>query len=1046
MAGLAGGRGWEPFEEIVEGRIRSDSFTVKLWSVHRGCPSGGWECVDERYRDPAKFFDRTYFSAGLSRVLEGVVSRLTRGEGDAVYLLHTGFGGGKSHTLVAIYHIARSPGAALGSPRLRRFLEKRGLSLPPDLRAAVSVFDGAALDPVALGRRYGAPNPWVFIVRELAESAGRPELAGWVEEYRDIAPGHDELSRFLARLESLGYRPVVLVDELAVYLRNLASAGRRGEADALRVFIHNLAVAASNARHTVVAIATPQQYEPESRGLEAFLSDVQRVAAVGSIVAPADAAEVLKNALLKRVDPGSALEATERYMAEYRSRASRYPAEAQTAEYAEEMRRSYPFHPLLVKELYENIAQLQGFQGTRDILRIAAWTLHYMVNDSPRGGEGDFVLLGDVDVTRDRIRDLLKADNPALKRLLESIAYDVEVVRRLDEEKVRRGLPRVASPVYSAILLRSLSGRPMSQEEVMLGAASPLRGVSAEVVVMTLDTLVKETAHLHKTLRDGDTVYMIKASANIYMIVNRVAAEVLQRHRDLVRERLQGYLRRLAASGDARAVVWPEHPGEVDDTPEIKLVLLDPADDAVASGDEGRILSLLNSYAKYSRPGAAALRVHRNTLVFLAPRPEVYGELERLAARLLAVDKVMEESSLYGLQADDVNELRSMKSRGEEEFREKALLLYDRAYYPIGSRPDGSLEFDSAELKASTLRREGRLWPAVAEALEAAGKLARRGLSDELVYQLVERAYRNLRGQVHFTNVLGMLTGDPSMPMMPRAREALSGALRRLVAEGRLVAVHQAGGEALCMEPPSKAEDYYYIPCTSREAREYCSVAEAPSGPVCRPKPPEGCTEPEWDEATRSWTCRQEAGTPGTRGPLTPTSPVQVEPRPARPEGTRRVTLTDVSIDEMNEALRKQVDPNARLLEAHIELALKVRHGSTTGLNLLLYALSEIGSKAGKSYDVEVRMLVNAKGSGAQVSLDATFTSMNRAKDLLLTLAKLAAGIAGEAELVLQQSLKLRGGEPLRVGELAEAFTGRLRLHRYSSLVVRELEVAVKPG
>ncbi len=1041
MAGLTGGKGWDPFEEIVEGRIRSDSFTVKLWSVHRGCPSGGWECVDERYRDPAKFFDRTYFSAGLSRVLEGVVSRLTRGEGDAVYLLHTGFGGGKSHTLVAIYHVARSPGAALGSPRLRRFLEERGLSLPSSMRAAVSVFDGAALDPVALARRYRAPNPWVFIVRELAAAAGQPDLAGWVEDYRDLAPGHDELSRFLAELESLDYRPVVLVDELAIYLRNLASAGRRGEADALRVFIHNLAVAASNSRYTVVAIATPQQYEPESRSLEAFLSDVQRVAAVGSIVAPVDAAEVLKNALLKRVDPAAALEAAERYMGEYRSRASRYPAEARTPGYAEAMRRSYPFHPLLVRELYENIAQLQGFQGTRDILRIAAWTLHYMASGGHQGGARDFILLGDVDVTRDRIRDLLKVDNPALKKLLESIVYDLEVVKRLDEEKVRRGLPRVASPVYSAILLRSISGRAMSQEEVMLGAASPLRGVSAEVVAITLDTLVKETAHLHKALRDGDTVYMVKASANIFTIVDRVAREILRRRQDMVREKLREHLRRLAASGEVRAVVWPEHPGSVDDIPEIKIVLLDPADDAVASDDEVRLLSLMNHYARYSRPGGTALRVHRNTLVFLVPRPEVYGELERLAARLLAVDKVMEEGSLYGLQAGDVNELRSMKSRDEEELREKAILLYDRVYYPTGSRPDGVMEFDSAELKASTVRREGRLWPAAAEALEAAGKLARRGISDELVYRLVERAYRNLRGQVHFTNVLGMLTGDPSMPMVLRAREALDGALRSLVAEGRLVAVHQGGGEVLCMKPPSKAEEYYYIPCTSQEAGEYCSVAKAPSGVVCRPRPPGDCSEPEWDEATRSWTCRQAPAMRGVHGSLALRG---AEPPPAPARGLRRVTLTGATIAELVEALRKQVDPNARVLDAHIELALRVRQDSATpGLNLLLQALSEIGGKAGKSYAVEVRLLARAEGSDAWGSFDVTFTNIGRARSLMPALARLAASMAGEAEIVVQQSLRFKGGSPVSVDDLVAAFD-RYRLQRYPGLVVRELNAAVE--
>lgn len=989
-----------------------------------------------------KFFDRTYFSAGLSEILASAVSRLTRGGGDAVHLLYTGFGGGKSHTLVAIYHIARSPGKALESARLRKFLEERGLTLPTDLKAAVSVFDGAALDPVALPRRYGAPNPWVFILRELAEAAGDPGLAEWVEEYRSVAPGHDELSRFFSRLESMGYRPVVLIDELAVYLQNLVSGGREREAEAFRVFIHNLAVAASNTRHTLVAIATPQQYESESRKIEAFLSDVQRVAVATSIVGPADAAEVLKNALLRRVDPAVAIEVADRYMSEYKSKASRYPSAALTHDFAESMRRSYPFHPLLVRELYENIAQLQGFQGTRDILRIMAWTLHYKLRDGSFNGTRDFVLLGDVDVTRDDIRNLFKVDNPALRRLLESIAYDIEVVKAIDEEKVRRNLPRVASLVYSAILLRSLSGYAMKQEEVMAGTVSPLRGVSADMVATTLDTLARETAHLHRTVKGGEITYMIKAKANIYMIVNKKAAELLSRRRDLIREKLKERLARMAASSDAKAVVWPEHPGEVEDTPRIKLVLLDPDAGEVTAG-ERRLETLLNHYARYSQHGGSSFRIHRNTLIFLAPQPEVYGRLVKALARLLAIEMVERERDHYGLQSDDLNTLMSMKSDVEGEISKEIVLLYDKVYYPLNAEPSGDLVFDSTNM-ASLARETRKLWPAVVDALESSGKLASRGISSSYVYSIVEEMYRNLGSPVSFSMVLNELTGNPRRPIVLRAMEVVAKALRDLVHEGRLVAVNQASGEALCMRPPSRVEEYSFAPCTSPEAAKYCSPTEEPGvGMVCRPKPPKDCTEPEWDPYSKSWRCKaieeRETGEHGTIG----TGMEPVEERRLRPP---RVSLDYVNLAELEERVREKADLNLKVRDLYLEVSMKDKpETARTAVNHVFLALDEIATKASRSYNIEARFMLSVEQDAARGTIDLTFSDVKKMKNVTPGIVQLMASVAKEVEVTVQLTLKSEGEETIRIGDVVNAFN-RTRLIGVSSLTIKRLDIIAKPS
>ncbi len=1040
--------GWEPFEEIVEGRIRSDSFTVKLWTVHRGCPGGGWECLDERYRDPAKFFERTYFSSGLSEVLAGAVRRLVEGGGDAVYLLHTGFGGGKSHTLVAIYHIARNPSRSLDSVKLRRFLEERGLRLPQDLRVAVSVFDGAALDPVSLRRRYGAPNPWVFIMRELAEAIGDGGLAREVDEYRDAVPGHDELSRLFSAIESRGFKPVVLIDELAVYLRNLLSTGREKEASALRVFIHNLAVAASNARHTLVVIATPQQYE-ESSGVEALLSDVQRVAVTTSIVGPSDAAEILKSALIREVDADAAERAAWRYMKEYLSRRERYPGELVRDEYKDELRRSYPFHPLLVRELYENVAQTPGFQGTRDVLRIAAWTLHYRVKSPEQGVTRDFVLLGDVDVTRHEIRDLLKVDNPQLRRLLEAVSYDVEVVKDLDEERVRRGLGRVASMVYSAILLRSISGRYMRESEVMAAAVTPLRGVNVELVSSVLEQLARETAHLHKrVLETGETAYIVKTKANVYMIVARKARELLNAKRELLREELRERLKRLASSTEARLVVWPIHPGEVEDSPRLKVVLLDPESEDVVSGDERRLKRLMSRFIIYRQRGDSEFRRHRNTMVFLVPNVEAYRRVLRGLARLKAIEEIEAEKDRYGLQRDDLEGLASEREKLERELESELQQLYIEVYYPVRALVGSDFDFARETLRPGAIKR-GRLWGAVSEVLEAAGKLVRRSLTPSYVMRLVETLSSSLGRPVSLSDVIESLTGDVEKPMVLRAREAVSEALARLVEDGYLVAVSASEDSAVCLGKIGKVEGYLFVPCNLEEARRYCLVTKNEEGlTICRPKPPVDCVEPVWDEDSRSWRCERRAESRGAEAEATPPQFSVPAVRESQERGRRRIVIDEeVELHELRELLERKIGgyTNAFLMNADLEVEAELTVERARPLtNLLALALAEIYKRTLKSYVVNARLVIEVGGGQLRGTVDLTFTDIERMKSIAPGLAQLLASNSRETRILVQASIEYNGGNRLAFSDFMDAFVGRFRLERAGGVKVKRLYALIE--
>ena len=1042
---MAGRAGWVAFEEIRDGRIRDSSFVVQLWYVHRGCPSGGWECVDERYRDPVKFFDRTYFSDGLRKVLANVVKRLVYGQqGDAVVLLHTGFGGGKSHTLLSIYHVARDLRRAAGSRRLRGFLESIGVK--PEgvvFRSAIAVFDGAAVDPIRLREVYGAPNAWVFILEELARSAGSEELLSRARRYRSVVPGNEEIGEFFARLEDAGIRPVVLIDEIAMYLRNLEVRGdssAKREAEGLRMFLHNLAVAASNSRYAVVAIATPQQYEGESRQVLAALSDVKRVAMPTSIVGRSDAAAVLRAALLEEVDEGAARSVAEEYASLYEKERSRFPVDASMPEYRRRMAESYPFHPFLVDVLYNELADTPGFQGTRDILRIVAWALYWRTRS---GDTFDMLLLGDIDATQKEILDELLTRNEYLRRLRAAVSYDIEVVREIDEKLAEEGLPRAASLTYSAVLVRSAANRASRVEEVLLGAVTPLRGVSSQLVRHMLESeLLERTAHLHRVERGGEVLYIVKSRANVYMLLNRLARELLSRSRDVVDQKLRDEIRkRIGPSGGCKVVIWPTHPGQVEDSPVLKLVLLDPRRDEVAAGGE-RLLGLIENFTMRSQPGrGAAYRRHRNTVFYLVPDVRVYSQLSMNIARLLASERLLqpEQRKYYGLDKADEDELNKIRSRLLDEIAADTAALYTVLYYPYDARSDGSVVFEKTELDPSYVRRDG-ICGAVREKLMEIGKLVSDIAEEYVLNEIIVKRYDALKRPLTVDDVIAAFTEDPGSVMLLNPRRVVVEKLASLVEKGRLVALLETG-EAVCMKrPPLAGGEARFAPCSSPEARQVCVVASGPEGLECRPKPPTGCMNPIWDPGLREWRCGalQEEETRGetVAGGAAAVAPVETAAPVVthRPLAARRARLqfSDINPYELREKLleSKRLDEPVESVSMLLVLsgAERIDERQVSGVKILLQALRELASKA-NNYSLDIRLRLRSESKVSRITIDAEASSLDQVNRLL----DISRGLGALVEAHLDVEMQLREGEPIQLRHIADALNRRL-LAKYPGL------------
>src|SRR5271166_1222341 len=195
-----------PHADVLEGTFLQSEFAADITAVHTGKAT-------REYQDAAAFFERTFITEGMRLLLTSVARRLNSQGGDPVIQLQTAFGGGKTHTMLAVYHLATRKCALSDLSGIPELIERAGLM--DVAQARVAVLDGMA---------YAPGQPWKHgkqsirtLWGELAWQLGGSEGLALVKEAdaTGTSPGKDVLSELLA-----SYAPcAVLIDELVAYVR-----------------------------------------------------------------------------------------------------------------------------------------------------------------------------------------------------------------------------------------------------------------------------------------------------------------------------------------------------------------------------------------------------------------------------------------------------------------------------------------------------------------------------------------------------------------------------------------------------------------------------------------------------------------------------------------------------------------------------------------------------------------------------------------------------------------------------------------------------------
>ena len=596
-------------EEVREGRSFSpDEFAIALEQVVNGTAPAD-------YSDPDQFFSRTYVTRALEDHAGMALRRLAGRTGNTapVLTLITQFGGGKTHTLTALYHLARAGNDAIRLPGVAKLLMSSSMSEAPNAR--VGVFVGNAWDPSE-----GRETPWIDLARQIAGDRGVDMLGSAAQT---TPPGTEALSRVFAAADA----PVLLLfDEVLNFVNR-----HRSMADSFHAFLQNLTVAVSGTTHAAAVISLPRSQvemtEWDQQWQERITKVVGRVAQDLIANDESDISEVVRRRLFE--DLGG--ERTRRNVADAYAkwcldRSERLPPEwtavdtATTGKGARDFLRKrfeacYPFHPATLSVFQRKWRALPQFQQTRGALAMLAQWISWAAREQFKKARTEpLITLGSapLDVPEFRAAVLGQLGESRLDVAIEAdIAGETARVKALDAG-AEGALRDIHRRLGTAILFESSGGQVdkvahLPELRFALG--------ETDVETTTIDnaalSLERTGFFIRKVGADG---YRIHHQATLRKVVSdrRASLDYETEVKPAIRTLVEKEFR---AGSSVQTVFFPEDSTAIPDSPRLTLVVADAGEEWQPGGQ------LSERIGQWIRERGASPRLYPAAIVWSAKRP-----------------------------------------------------------------------------------------------------------------------------------------------------------------------------------------------------------------------------------------------------------------------------------------------------------------------------------------------------------------------------------------------------------------------------------------
>lgn len=676
-----------PRADVQQGALRESDFAADLSQVLRG------DAPDE-YTKPELFFANTFPTKGLKNALKLVALRvLGRPEQvGAIFRLDTQFGGGKTHTLIGLAHAMNG---LKGVPNANEFLEP---ALRPATPIRIAAFDGENADP-ANGRRLSgnirAFSPWGELAYALAGEAGYKLVEQSDKE--GIAPGADTLR------ELLGTQPaLILIDEIAPYLRKVAGRNAQRAGEQLLAFMTSLmkAVESSPQVALVFTLAVGRDgkaadaYSRETQDIAAFFSEAESVAArKATVIDPTEDDETVKvvcRRLFTHIDEAKARQVVAAYKSLWDANRDKLPTPLVEDRRVEEFEAGYPLHPELVKLLTQKTGTLGNFQRVRGMLRLLARTVARLWQVKP--ADTYAIHTHHVDLAFEPIRleliTRLKQEIyvPAIKAEIAGADGSSSLAEQLDATSFK-GQPTYGSYVARTVFMHTLAFnealRGLNQEELRYAILGP--GADVAFIDDARKRFVADSAYI-----DDKPAAPLRflAEANLTQIIRREETNV---DREEARSRLNADIRDLFAGPHLNLVPFASGPHEVqDDDGSGKPYLVLLSHDAVqVAGDAVRLDPLVEKVFLH-RGAGNDWRHNRNNLCFVVADAAQVPVMKARMFRFLALESLRVPGKLKDLADYQVAKLNEDYGRTRHSLATAIQQCYRHIFYPSRNRIDGA--------------------------------------------------------------------------------------------------------------------------------------------------------------------------------------------------------------------------------------------------------------------------------------------------------------------------------------------------------------------
>ena len=749
-----------PNLELTQDIFEEAELAANLQEVYDGRASA------TSYGNPVSFFEQTYMTEGMELLLKNALKRLGGRKGSPpVIQMQTGFGGGKTHSLIALYHIANSINALANIPadsdsaktrdEIEDIIKKAQWDRSAGIQPKVAVLDGTYLSPTDTDETKEKGDPLNTLWGVMAYQLGGQEaydLIGDAARRQDTAPLGAQLDRLFDYIGPC----VILIDELVAYLVNVGE----NILDVNYTFIQALTESVRRSRNVVLVVTLPKsQIEVGDRGMEILTIVAKRLGRIETIWKPLEidqAFEVVRRRLFgNKIDEDERDRTCDAFINMYNQNKKSFPQDVHNTRYRKRMEDCYPIHPEVFDRLHQDWSNIHEFQETRGVLRLMAnWIsrLYRREDTSPLIMPGNLPL--DDPAISSEFDKLLSGRWGAVFTEADSDGGGVDLIDKSRNSFSEYGY--AARRIARTVFFGSCPGRSLlgiEANRIYLGVAQP----GWHKISTYTEALNEMTGSLYYFYSDENRYYF-HTEENL----NKVAIDrVNELGNDEINEQIVAEIDNVIMTQRSKVVICTDLDA-VPDSNDLCLVILPP----------DKLLPTRSAESDEATPAAEHIlmrygnkeRTYRNTLLFLTAKTDAIRHLRDPIAKSIAWKSITQgERRIENLEGERYKQAQASLRKAGESVRSLLPKAYRWAIAP--TQLDAQRTKYSMPVVQTKILDDGDIVKSAFETFKAREDVIEYETPESLNLYLEEYIWNN-NDHVSIHNLWNMMTQYVYMPRL----------------------------------------------------------------------------------------------------------------------------------------------------------------------------------------------------------------------------------------------------------------------------------------